>query len=93
MVKKDSEKRNGEKPQYTIADIMALLDVEEHVVREFLVDAGVDVESSKNDPTERIAYPDYRKLWISRANRPEGRLLAKLLVEESTSWASSMFNS
>ena len=93
MAKKDSEKRNDEGPQYTIAEIMALLDVKEHVVRELLVDAGVDVDLSKKDPTERIAYPDYRKLWISRANKPEGRLLAKLLIEESTSWASSVFKS
>ncbi len=91
MTKKEADRNQVEEPHYTYSEIMALLDVDERSVRKMLVDAGVDVELSKNDPTERIAYADYRKLWISRANRPEGRLLAKLLVEESDSWTSRMF--
>ena len=59
---------------------MALLDENEQMVRKWLIAAGVDVDPSKTDPEERITYPDYRRLWVSRANRPEGKLLATLLI-------------
>ena len=91
MMKEESDQNDTPQPKYSIGEIMALLNVDERKVREFLVAAGVAVDPAKNDPEERIAYPDYRKLWISRANRPEGRLLAKLLVEESTSWFDKLF--
>ena len=93
MTKNESDKSNSAQPRYAISEIMALLDVDEREVREWLVAAGVDVDPSTSDPEERIDYPDYRKLWVSRANRTEGKLLATLLVEESTSWFDKLFRS
>ncbi len=91
MTKKEAERNQVEEPRYTYSEIMVLLNVDERSLRKMLVDAGVDVDPSKNNPGEKIAYADYRKLWISRANRPDGRLLAKLLVEESDSWFGKWF--
>ena len=93
MTKKESDNHNLPKPKYAIGEIMALLDEDEQVVRKWLVAAGVDVDPLISNPEERITYPDYRKLWISRANRPEGRLLTTLLVEESTNWFDRLFRS
>ena len=80
-----------EKPQYSINTIMQLLKLNESAVRKLLVDAGIEINESKNDPDETIRYEDFRKLWISRANRPEGKLLATLLIEKSDNWFGGMF--
>ena len=80
-----------EKPQYSINTIMQLLKLNESAVRKLLVDAGIEINDSKNDPDETIRYEDFRKLWISRANRPEGKLLATLLIEKSDNWFGGMF--
>lgn len=73
MTKRDSGQDQSMDPRYSIGEIMALLDVDERTVRKFLVKAGVDVKPSITDPGEKIAYADYRELWISRANKPEGK--------------------
>jgi hypothetical protein len=78
-------------PQYTINDLMKLLSLSEVGIRKLLVDAGIEIDESKSDPQEIIPYEDFRKLWISLANRPEGRLLATLLIEESGNWFDRMF--
>ena len=91
MAKKDSEQKQVEGPRYSIGEIMALIDEDERTVRKLLVDAGVDVNPAITDPGEKIAYPDYRNLWISRANRPEGRKLETLLVEESNKGFDGLF--
>ncbi len=93
MPKKEPHQNSLTDPQYTLSEIMALLAYDERAVRELLAAAGVDLDPSKTDPGERIAYADYRRLWLSRANRPEGKLLARLLVEESTNWFEKLFRS
>ena len=80
-----------ETPQYTIEDIMKLLMLNEPGVRKLLIEAGAEVDELKIDPEETIRYEDYRKLWVSCANRPQGRLLATLLIEESGNWFDKMF--
>jgi len=93
MANRDSGQEQFVGPQYTIGEIMDLLGMDEASVRELIVNAGVDVDPSKKDRGERITYADYRKLWVSRANRPEGKLLAALLVEESENWFDKLFRS
>ncbi len=73
-------------PEYSLAEIMALLKIDEKSVRKLIKEAGIEIDLSKNDPSETIQYNDFRKLWVSRANRRDGRLLATLLVEPTTSW-------
>lgn len=77
-------------PQYTIGEIMTLLKLDEKAVRNLISKADIEIDENINDPTERIAYDDFRKLWVSLANRREGRLLGALLVEESDSWWDKM---
>jgi hypothetical protein len=93
MAKKDPGQEQFVEPQYTIGEIMDLLKMDQASVRELIVGAGVDLDLSKKDRGEKIAYEDYRKLWVSRANRPEGKLLAALLVEESENWFDKLFRS
>ena len=80
------DEKEVENPKYSIAEIMDLLGQSERAVRTLIKKAGVDIDESKSDTSERIKYADYRKLWLSRANRREGKLLAKLLTEKSESW-------
>ena len=75
-----------EMPQYTVNTIMQLLQVPEPGVRKLLIEAGIGVDANKIDPDEIIRYEDFRILWVSLANRREGRLLASLLIEESDNW-------
>jgi hypothetical protein len=77
-------------PEYSLADIMELLKIDEKTTRKLIKKAGIEIELSKSDPNEVISYEDYRKLWVSRANRREGRLLATLLVEECVNWWTKM---
>ena len=80
----------SETPQYSIGDIMELLKRDELAVRKLLIKAGVEIEELKSDPSETIRYKDFRILWLSIANRREGRLLANLLIEESGNWLSKL---
>jgi hypothetical protein len=93
MTTNEVDQNHLDEPRYTIGEIMALLAYDERAVRELLVAAGADVDPSKIDPHEKIAYADYCRLWVSRVNRSEGKLLATLLVEESTSWFDRLFGS
>ena len=86
MAKTDSDQDLSNKPQYSIADIMELLDKNEAEVRKLIKKADVEIEENINDPTERINYQSYCKLWVSMVNRPEGKLLATLLVEDPGNW-------
>jgi hypothetical protein len=91
MAKKEPGQDQTAEPRYTIGEIMDLLGRDEPYVRELIAEAGVDLDPDKHDPSERIDYADYRKLWISRANRAEGKKLTKLLIEESSSWFDGLF--
>lgn len=90
MTNQNSQSDQEKMPEYSIAELMALLKIDEPAVRKLLTKAGVEVDRSKTDPGETIRYDDFRKLWISRANKREGRLLATLLVEESGNWWTRM---
>ena len=73
-------------PAYAIAELMALLEKDELAVRQLIHKAGIEIDPLKQDPGERIRYEDFRRLWVSLANRREGPLLATLLIEKSESW-------
>ena len=73
-------------PEYSLEELMTLLKIDEASIRRLIKEAGIEIDLSKNDPSETIQYDDFRKLWVSRANRRDGRLLATLLVEPTTSW-------
>ena len=85
-----SEFNSSNIPRYSIAQIMELLDLEEPAVRKMIRKAGISIETRKSDPGERIPYEDFRKLWLSVANRYEGKLLAKMLIEEHENWYSKL---
>jgi len=91
MANRDSGQGQVVGPQYAIGEIMDLLEMDEASVRELIVSAGVVLDPSKKDRSEKIAYADYCKLWVSRVNRPEGKKLAKLLLEGSESWIDRLF--
>ena len=86
MIDKDLDSQNSEVPQYSIAEIIALLEKDEAKVRKLIKKAGVEIDESKNDTNEQIRYEDFCKLWVSLANRREGWLLSTMLVEESGNW-------
>jgi hypothetical protein len=91
MADKNTDQDLANKPQYSIADIMELLDKNEAEVRKLIKKADVEIKENINDPTERISYQSYCKLWVSMVNRPEGKLLSTLLVEESPgNWLSRL---
>ena len=77
-------------PRYSIAQIMALLDLEEPAVRKMIRKADIRIDVRKSDPGERICYEDFRILWLSVANRYEGKLLATMLIEEHENWYSKL---
>ena len=79
-------------PSYTIAQLMNLLDLREPAVRRMIKKAGIGIDESLNDPDETICYEDFRILWLSVANRYEGKLLATLLIEKHENWYSKLFN-
>lgn len=86
MKEKDNPPNRLNAPTYSIADIMKLLEINEPTVRKLIKKAGIPIDTAKCDPSETLCYEDFRRLWISRANRRDGRLLATLLVEESENW-------
>jgi len=88
----DNLDQNAQKtPAYSISEIMMLLKINESKVRKLLTRAGIEIDETKSDPNERIRYDDFRRLWVSLANRREGRLLATLLVEKTDSWFDKVF--
>ena len=91
MTDKNLDKDVSGNPAYSIGEIMALLGYDEQKVRKLIKKAGIKIDELKQDPGERIRYEDFRYLWISLANRREGRLLETLLIEESSSWFGDMF--
>lgn len=91
MENKDQEHNTPVAPAYSISEIMALLKIDELAVRKLLTRAGITIDETKSDPNERIRYHDFRLLWVSLANRREGRLLSTLLVEKSGNWFDKMF--
>jgi len=91
MIETSPESYLSKTPRYTIAQIMELLDLDEPVVRKMIKKAGIAIDELISDPSERIRYEDFRLLWISVANRYEGRLLATLLIEEHENWFGNLF--
>jgi len=91
MSDKEPDDLKSGTPEYSIAEIMDLLHADEQNVRHLIKKAGITIDESKKDPSETILYKDFRTLWISRANRREGRLLATLLIEESDNWLNRHF--
>ena len=92
IVNNYSEVTSSKNPQYTLANIMLLLDQKVLADRNLIKRAGIEIDELKSDPSEIIRYEDYRLLWISLANRCEGKLLSTLLVEEkSHNWFSNLF--
>ena len=79
-------------PNYSITQIMDLLDINEPALRKMITKAGINIDESIIDPSETILYEDLRRLWLSVANRYEGKLLAKLLIEKHENWYSRLFN-
>lgn len=86
MTENNSESNASDAPQYSIAEIMNLLDEEETKVRKMIKKAGGEIDETINDPNERISYESYCKLWVSQINRPNGRLLGTLLVGGTENW-------
>ncbi len=86
MTNKNSDPGVSNFPHYSIGEIMALLNLDESSVRKLIIKAGIDIDKMKKDPSETIRYEDFRLLWLSLANRREGRLLARLLIEERENW-------
>jgi len=78
-------------PAYAIAEIMAALEKDEDAVRKLIKKAGIEIDMLRQDPGERIRYEDFRRLWVSLANRREGQLLSTLLIEKSESWVDQVF--
>lgn len=91
MKDKDFNTDISETPKYSIAEIMNLLNFNEQKVRHLIKKAGIEIDELKKDPSETIDYKDFRTLWLSCANRREGRLLATLLIEESGNWFKRIF--
>lgn len=92
MTNENLSKNEPAYPKYQLAEIMDLLKMDEPKVRKLIKKAGIKIDEDKRDPNERIRYEDFRLLWISLANRREGRLLATLLIEDSESWIDRMFH-
>jgi len=86
MTSKNSDPGVSNFPHYSIGEIMSKLNLDELSVRKLISKAGIDIDIMKNDPSETLPYEDFRLLWVSLANRREGRLLAKMLIEEQDNW-------
>jgi len=91
MIERENDSQNSEFPQYSIAEIMAVLEKEESKVRNLLKKDGIEIDASKNNPNERIQYEDFCKLWVSLVNQREGRLLSTMLVGGTGNWWTNLF--
>jgi hypothetical protein len=91
MVTDDPNQNAQDAPAYSIAEMMTLMKKDEIAIRKLIKSAGVEIDLLRQDPSERIPYDDFRRLWISLANRRDGQLLSTLLIENSESWFDIVF--
>ena len=93
MTNNETNPNQDAAPQYSIGEIMELLEKDESEVRKLIKKAGGVIDENVNNPNERISYEAYCKLWVSQINRREGKLLGTLLVGGTENWLGKLLGS
>ena len=69
--------------EYKLSEMIALLDLEEPIVRKLFKDVGVDLDVTVNNLDEIIYRKDVIALFADRAGSKEGKILADFLRGDS----------
>ncbi|MDT8382511.1 MAG: hypothetical protein RQ728_09710 [Brevefilum sp.] len=68
---------------YTLSEVMEQVQLDEPTLRKLLVDVGVDLDKTAQDPDEKVTERDLIDLLADRAGSKEGDLLADFLRGDS----------
>lgn len=68
---------------YTLSEVMEKVQLDEPTLRRLLVDVGVDLDKTAQDPDETVTEKDLIALLADRAGSREGDLLADFLRGDS----------
>ncbi len=68
---------------YTLSEVMEKVHLDEPTLRKLLVDVGVDLDKTAQDPDETVTEKDLIALLADRAGSKEGDLLADFLRGDS----------
>jgi len=69
--------------EYKLFEMIALLELEEPIVRKLFKDVGVDLDTTANNPDDIILRKDVIALFADRAGSKEGKILADFLRGDS----------